>query len=341
MSNKNLTIPRRTFVYQTGLLAAGAALGVSAARADAVGPRPASGELPRRTLGKTGMSVTMLTLGTAPTGFTQPHSPQHVADCVNVAIDLGVNFIDTARAYDVAEEGVGLALGRRRNDVLLATKVMVDTVADAERSFSQSLRLLKTDHVDVLYFHHLGDRKVEIARADDGVFTWLLKQKKAGKTRFVGISGHNRPHKFGQLLESGDVDVLLVALNFVDRHTYNFQEKVLPVARKHDVGIVAMKVFGGSLNGNYPDPKCPPQLDVEHLELAVRYALGLPGVATLNVGVHNVEQLRKNVEIVRRYQPLTAEEQAKCVALGKKLAALWGQHLGPVTRIGYLRGATA
>ena len=283
----------------------------------------------------------MMALGTPPTGFTQPHSPEHVADCVNAAIDLGVNFIDTARAYDVAEEGVGLALGRRRKDVVLATKVMADTVADAERSFSQSLRLLKTDYVDLLYFHHVGDRKVEIARGPDGVFTWLLKQKQAGKTRFVGISGHNRPHKFPGLLESGEVDVLLAALNFVDRHTYDFEEKVLPAVRGHGVGVVAMKVFGGSRNGNYADPKCPPQLNVEHLELAVRYALDLPGVAAVNLGVHNVEQLRKNVAMVRRYQPLTSEEQARCLALGKELAAQWGLHLGPLARAGCLRGATA
>ena len=238
MSERDLALSRRRFVYQTGLLAAGAALGGVATQAAADSPSSTSGDLPRRMLGKTGISVSTLTLGTAPTGFTMPHSPQHVADCVNTAIDLGVNFIDTARKYDVAEEGVGLALGRRRKDVVLATKVMADTVADAERSFSESLRLLKTDHVDLLYFHHVGDRKVEIASGADGVFTWLLKQKKAGKTRFVGISGHNRPHKFGRLLESGEVDVLLVALNFVDRHTYDFEEKVLPVARKHDVGIV-------------------------------------------------------------------------------------------------------
>ena len=341
MANDDLAVSRRKFVYQTGLLAAGAALGAVAARSDADSPAPVTGGLPRRMLGKTGISVSMLALGTAPMGFTKPHSPQHVADCVNAAIDLGVNFIDTARAYDVAEEGVGLGLARRRKDVFLATKVLADTVADAERSFSESLRLLKTDHVDLLYFHQVGDRKVEIASSAEGVFTWLLKQKRAGKTRFVGLSGHNRPHKFVPLLESGEVDVLMPALNFVDRHTYNFEEMVLPVARKHDVGIVAMKVFGGARKGNYPDPKCPPQLDPEHLELAVRYALGLPGVATLNIGVHNVEQLRKNVEMVRRYQPLSAEELAKCLALGKELAARWGQHFGPLARAGYLRGLTA
>ena len=62
-----------------------------------------------------------------------------------------------------------------------------------------------------------------------GVFDWLVKQKQAGKFRFLGISGHNRPHKFVPLLETGEVDVLLTVVNFVDRYTYNFEEKVLPV----------------------------------------------------------------------------------------------------------------
>jgi len=287
-------------------------------------------ELPKRVLGRTGVSVTTLTLGTAPAGFTKPHSTKNVVDCVNAAIDLGVNAIDTAPAYDIAEEGVGLALGSRRKEVFLSTKILADDVAKAEKILANSLRLLKTDCVDLLYFHQAGDRKVDIALEPDGVLTWLVKQKKAGKTRFVGISGHNRPAKFVGLLESGEVDVLLVIVNFVDRYTYNFDEKVLPVARKHNVGIVAMKAFGGARKGNYPDPKCPPQLDIEHLELAVRHALGVEGVASLEIGAHNVEQVRKNVEMVKRYRPLSAEEKEKAAELGQKLAAQWGPHLGPV-----------
>jgi len=98
------------------------------------------------------------------------------------------------------------------------------------------------------------------------------------------------------------------------------------------VGIVAMKVFGGSRKMNYADPKCPPQLDVQYLDLAVRYALGIPGVTTLNLGVHNVGQVRKNVEMVKNYKPLTADELARCQALGKELAAEWGTHFGPLVR---------
>jgi len=324
-------VSRREFVVQSGVLAGGVLLGGAVGGVQANAP---ADELPKRVLGRTGVSITTLTLGTAPAGFTKPHSTKNVADCVSAAIDLGVTAIDTAPAYDIAEEGVGLALGSRRKEVFLSTKVLADDVAKAEKILANSLRLLKTDCVDLLYFHQVGDRKVEIALEPDGVLTWLLKQKKAGKTRFVGISGHNRPAKFVGLLESGEVDVLLVTVSFVDRYTYNFEEKVLPIARKHNTGIVAMKVFGGARKGKYADPKCPPQLDVEHLELAVRHSLGVEGVATLNLGAHNVEQVRKNVEMVKRYRPLSADETAKAAELGKKLAADWGPHLGPVAGIG-------
>jgi aryl-alcohol dehydrogenase-like predicted oxidoreductase len=309
------------------MLAGGAVLGATAGSAWA---NRSEGELPKRVLGRTGVSVTAMTLGTAPSGFTKPHDPKNTADCVNAALDLGVNAIDTAPAYDVAQEGVGLALGNRRKDVFLSTKVLADDVAKAEEILANSLKLLKTDYVDLVYLHQAGDRKVDIALEPEGVYTWLLKQKKAGKTRFVGISGHNRPAKFIGLLESGEVDVLLTIINFVDRYTYKFEETVLPVARKHKTGIVAMKVFGGARKGNYPDPKCLPQLDVEHLELAIRHTMAIEGVATLNIGAHNVEQVRKDIEMVKRCRPLSEEEQQKLATLGKELAAQWGEHLGPV-----------
>jgi aryl-alcohol dehydrogenase-like predicted oxidoreductase len=332
MSDNTSRISRRSFVQQSSLLAGGTLL--TAAGSTLAEPAAVAGELPRRVLGKTGVSVTALTLGTAPCGFAKPASPENVAACVNAAVDLGINAIDTAPAYDIGEEGVGRGLGKRRQHVFLSTKVMADTIADAEKSFSRSLKVLKTDYVDLVYFHHLGDRKVDIAMNPDGVFTWLLKQKQAGKARFVGISGHNRPARYARFLESGECDVLLTVVNFADRHTYHFEDNVLPVAEKHKVGIVAMKVFGGSRKMNYQDPKCPPQLDVQHLELAVRYALSIPGVATLNIGVHNPDQVRRNVEMVRKFKPLTAGEMTQCLALGKELAGDWGTHFGPLVRAG-------
>jgi len=337
-SDRNDGISRRTFVRQTGLLAGGTILAASTAGKFAAAAEPAAGEIPRRVLGKTGVEVTILTLGTAPCGLAEPPSRENVARCVNAAIDLGVGAIDTAPAYKVAQEGVGLGLGKRRKDVFLSTKVLAEDVPEAEKILANSLRLLKTDYVDLLYWHCVGDRKVEKGLNEDGVLTWLVKQKKAGKIRFVGISGHNRPNKFAGLLESGEVDALLTVVNFVDRHTYQFEEKVLPVARKHNVGIVAMKVFGGAKGGQYANPKGPCELDREHLGLAVRYSLGVPGVATLNIGAQNADQIRKNVQMVKLFKPLSSEEQEKVDLLGRQLAAKWKDHFGPVAGMPHYAG---
>ncbi len=320
-------VSRRAFLVQSGVVAGGAVLsglGGPAAAGDQ------ADELPRRVLGRTGVSLTTFTLGTAPSGFTKPHDVKNVANCVNAALELGVNAIDTAPAYDIAEEGIGLALGNRRKDVFLSSKVLADDVPKAEKILANSLRLLKTDYLDLVYFHQVGDRDVERALLPNGVYTWLLKQKKAGKVRFVGISIHNRPEKAIGLLESGEVDALLTVVNFVDRHTYHFEDNILPIARKHNTGIVAMKVFGGARKSRYADPNCPAQLDAQYLESAVRYALSIEGVATLNIGAHNADQVRKDVEMVKRFRPLSQEESAQLASLGKELSREWGTHFGPL-----------
>jgi uncharacterized protein len=328
--SNHVKITRRRFVSSAGLVAGAVALGSSkTARVLAA----AKGELPRRVLGRTKLEVTTMTLGAAPCGIASDVSIEEVGQIVNLAIDLGINSIDTAPTYGKSEEGIGKILSPRRKEVILATKIMTDKIPDAEARLSNSLKTLRTDYIDILYFHHLGDRDVNSARNSDGVYTWLLKQKKAGKCRFVGISAHNLPDRFTPFLESGDVDVILVNINYADRYTYNFEERVLPLARKHDAGIIAMKVFGGPdpKSGSWGTRKAKPRIPVDDLELAIRYALSVPGVASANLGVHTADQLRQNVDAVRRFRPLSSEEVEKTAASGKALSAEWGAHFGPVT----------
>ncbi len=329
------SVSRRQFLTQSSWTAGALVLGSGSAPA-ASEPSEASkpGQpLATRILGKTNVPVTLMTLGTAPCGFSPKVTVQDIADLVNEALDLGINSIDTAPAYDKAEEGVGLGLGRRRKEVFLATKVRANNIQEAEKSLANSFKMLRTDYIDLLYYHSLGNLNLEGTFEPEGVFTWLLKQKQAGKCRFIGVSGHHLPGRFAPFLQTGQVDVVLVALNFVDRHTYNFEEKVLPLARKHQAGIVAMKVFGGASpeGGGYGNPNSVALMPPEYLQQAVNYALSLPGVATLNLGVRNKEQLRQNLAMVRAFQPLSPEEQQKLLAIGKQWAAKWGPHFGPVT----------
>ncbi len=331
-------ITRRQFGAGAGALL-GTMTGVSGLSSSLVGSRSysfaglSSGELPRRVLGRTGVEITTMTLGTAPCGLSPEIPVEEIGQIVLQAIELGINSIDTAPAYIKSEEAIGKVLGPYRKDVFLATKVWAKTVEEAEKSLARSFELLRTDHFDLVYYHSVGDYDPEAALAPGGVFSWLIKQKTAGKFRYLGISGHHRPGRFIPYLETGEVDVLLAVINFVDRHTYNFEETVLPIALKHNVGIIAMKVFGGARRsaGSYQNPKCPPELDTAYLESAVRYALGIPGVASLNLGAHDARQVEENIRLVKSYCPLEKKEEEELLALGRKLAKEWGEHFGPVT----------
>ena len=137
---------------------------------------------------------------------------------------------------------------------------------------------------------------------------------------------------FIPLLETGEIDVLMPAMNFVDRHTYNFEQTVLPVAKKHQVGVACMKVFGG-VKGGFSEVEGPnrgPMMPLHLLQPAVRYALGLPDVATLVIGPHTVQQLRENVRMVKSYKPLTDSELSDLRKIGQQLAIEWGPHFGSV-----------
>ena len=328
--NNNSSVNRRQFIRTAGSLA-GAVTVMKAMDNFSLAALPGNRTIARRVLGRTKLEPTLMTLGAAPFGIADDVPIDEGVEIVNSALDLGINSIDTAPRYGKSLDVIGKALGNRRKEIILASKVWADTLKEAEETLADSFKRLHTDYLDILYFHHLGDRNVDIARKEDGVFTWLLKQKKAGKCRFVGISGHNLPMRFIPFIESGDVDVILVALNFVDRFTYDFENKVLPIAQKHNVGIVAMKVFGGpeGKSGSWGTRKALPMVGKENVALAIRYALSLPGVATANLGVHTADQLRQNVEIVKNFKPLSEEEKQKLLEKGKELAPQWGAHFGP------------
>lgn len=323
---------RRTFLRGASALGSAGALTLGYGYHSSAQEAAVAIELPQRVLGKTKQQVSTLALGTWPCGRSEDIDTAGVSAMVNEAIDLGINFIDTAHNYGRAEEAIGHALGNRRDEVFLTTKVWADTKADARQSLEESYRALRTDRIDLVYLHSVGNRDVETVRSTDGSLNYLLRQKEMGRIRFVGISGHSMVKNFVPILESGEIDVVMMAMNFVDRYIYGFEQQVLPVANRLQVGVACMKVFGGIKGGfgaaDGPNPG--PEMDTRYLEQAIRYALGLPGVATLVIGPHTIDQLRQNAQLVSRYKPLTEQEQAELAKLGQSLAQNWGPHYGPV-----------
>ena len=293
-----------------------------------------SKELPKRTLGRTKVEVPILGLGTACMGSARI-GKKKAAALIQESIDLGVTYIDTARVYDEAEMYLGEVLPTRRDEVFLVEKVMTDNYEEAEKSFETSLRTLKVDHVDLLHMHNVGKFETDKVMGPGGVMEFVLKMKEQGKARFVGLTGHTRVDRFLPVIETDQFDALMVTLNYVDRHTYNFEERVLPLARKHNMGIVAMKVFGGRLQenfkgfSNYSTPG-PSNLPANALEDALRYGLSLEGVNCAVLGMYSQEELRQNVALAKTFQPLSAEEERRMDTLGREKAAVWKDHYGAV-----------
>lgn len=328
MTKRSLpNVSRRSFLQTASAAGAGTLLIANTAQA-----RPSEAKFPQRVLGRTGRKVSTLALGTWPCGKSSDVDIPAVEQLVDESLKLGINFVDAANVYGKAEEAIGIALEGRRSEVFLTSKVWADTAEEAENSLQESLKKLRTDYVDLMYIHSIGNRDTKKVLGQGGSLEYLLRKKEEGVVRHIGISGHHLPEKFLPVIRTGKIDVLMVAMNFVDRHTYGFETKVLPVALEHKMGIACMKVYGG-MKGGFgvaAGPNTGPMIQSKMKQLSVRYALGLPGVATCVIGPHTIEQLRENAQLVSAYKPLSTEEYATLMQQGQRLAADWKNHFGAV-----------
>jgi len=134
------------------------------------------------------------------------------------------------------------------------------------------------------------------------------------------------------MLETNQIDVVMPVMNYADRHIYDFESTVLPECRKHNVGVVAMKVYAGIKGGfrnhrkGWVGCNTPPEM----LPKALAYALDLEGVSVANVGPFTMEQAIQNVELARQYKPLPDSERKELLAYGRQLAESLGPRYGPV-----------
>ena len=243
--------------------------------------------LPRRVLGRTGVEVPVLGLGTAPCG----HRPEKEAVAFfERCIDAGLTHLDTGPArggFGNAQVYLGPVVRERRQELFIATRCCEPDGETALRQLKQNLADLQIERADLVYVQSLGDDKMDPERifAPGGVCEALEKARRDGLTRFLGVSGHHRPCRFLKALEEWDFDVMMNAVSLVSRHIYDFEGQVWPAAAGKGIGLFAMKVFGGvkdsaksAKGAHLPDDLMPAGL---------RYALGLPGVSGIVLGLHD------------------------------------------------------
>jgi hypothetical protein len=327
------SLSRRSFLKAAG---AGSAVVLATAEMASEAAESDSPTLPQRPLGKTGERVCALGLGTAPAGH---RSRDEAAEFFEQAISLGVTYLDTApefTGYGLAQQALADVLKTRRRQVFLVTKCYEPGGDEALKLLEANLKELQTDYADLVYAHSLGADKMDPAtvRGESGVLAALQRAREQGLCRFVGISGHNRPQRFVDVLQDFPVDAMMNAVNPVARHIYNFEERVWPVAREKGVGLVAMKVLGGAHRAA-SDPATQPRskggrIRGDAAQQAFRYAMGLSGLSTVVLGCYDLEELKQAIEWTRSFAPLPETELSRILADGKRLAAEWGEVYGPV-----------
>ncbi len=340
MRSDSLTPPdhpsRRTFLRSTS-----AALGTALAApplvdaADAVAAR----KVPMRTLGRTGARVSLLGIGCAHFRYDRV-TREDIQGILDRAGALGVNYLDIAPNYGDAEDKLGPVLEPARNRFFLVTKTEEPTYDGTWKLLRQSMKRLRTDHLDVVHVHNLGwekrfpDDKAVFAKTG-GTMAALREAKRSGVIRFIGASGHLYPSRFRVAIESGEIDVLMCAVNFIVRHVYNFEDKVFASARKKDIGLVAMKVLGGRTNYTGDDDKSAHCLiPAEHYRSAMRYALSIKGLSSAVIGVEGVPQLDQAAQVVVDHKPFTPAESKVLRETGCALAKTktWAEAYGaPLT----------
>ena len=329
-SDKSKSSSRREFLKQTSGITAVVAAGVVASKVEgasaptaALPMNPGTPEaMPTRNLGKTGYRVGIFSLG-GQAAIEQPNNQGTAVAIVEHALDLGINYIDTAAMYGGRERWsqryIGEVMKRRRKETYLASKTHDRTRDGSLKLLEESLRLLNTDHLDAWQLHHVTTQEdVEQIFAKGGAIEALMQAKEQKMVRFLGVTGHADPGVLMQCLERFPFDQILMAVNAADPHQRSFTEKLLPMAVERQMGIIGMKIpaRGRILTSWKPTERnqrgwegAAPRRGVLEMREAMYYTLS-HAVSTVIIGCDSVEQLEENVRLAREFTPLTQQQMA-------------------------------
>ena len=277
-----------------------------------VTPAAAPSSLPTRLLGQTGAAVTLFGLG----GEGVLRTYDRAAEAVRVihrALEHGVNYCDTAPAYAGSLDYYGAALGERRAEIFLASKTHDRTRDGSLRLLDESLRRLRTTHLDLWQLHDLRTRS-DLARIFEqgGALEALLQARAEGRVRWLGVTGHHDPAILQEAMRRFPFDTALLALNAADIHRLAFLPTALADAAQRGMGVIGMKIYAqGALLG-------PDKLTAEE---AMGYVLSLPGVSTVVVGCRTPAEVDANVRIVQQFVALDAAHLRRLETQTQRYAA--------------------
>lgn len=259
-------------------------------------------EIPTTAFGKTGVKVSVIAQGGARMDLHP--SVASAATHVRTVYNLGITYFDCARAYwdGRAEEAYGIGLEGVRKNVFLTSKSMKRSAREAMQDLETSLRLLKTDQLDLWQMHSIENQSdIDKIFAPGGAMEAFEAAKKAGKCRFIGFTGHFDPAAHAAITKAYPKwDTAMMPIHAADHAYLSFEQGALPVAKEFGLGVQAIKVFGkANLLRSLSPTDC------------LRYTLSQPGVHVAICGAGTQGQMEDNIRTVQNFQPLTPEESAQ------------------------------
>jgi aryl-alcohol dehydrogenase-like predicted oxidoreductase len=266
--------------------------------------------MPVRTLGRSGVKVSLIGLGGWHLGFK--YIDEELATrIIRTAIDNGVNFMDNCWDYNegASEERMGEALkDGYRERVFLMTKIDGRTKKDAAKQLDESLKRLQTDHIDLVQHHEIL-RYEDPHRIfdDEGANAALIEARDAGKISYIGFTGHKDPrihlHMLEVARENGfQFDTVQMPLNVMDAHYRSFEKLVLPELVEQGIGVLAMKTMA---NGMILESKTVTAIE------CLQYAMNLP-TSVVITGCESMENLEQALTAARTFKPMS-DEQVKSI----------------------------
>ncbi len=286
------------------LAATGAVLSGKLVQSEKVDSQPPSTQfMPRTILGKTGVEVPIFGLGGAgKTPLSYEGKERESIELIETAFESGIRYFDTASSYGPSEGYLGKVLPRYREQVFLASKTAFRDRDGAWRDLERSLKRLNTDYLDLWQFHHVSfNDELDRIFASDGAVKALQEAQEQKIVKFSGITGHHEPDVIVEGLNRYPFDTTLIAVNAADiHHPRPFSTKVLPVAKRLNVGVIGMKI---PAYGRIFKPGV-----LQDMSQAMGYVLSLDRVHCCIIAAESVEQLKSNVEVAKAFQPLSASE---------------------------------
>ena len=277
-----------------------------------------SGELPKRTFGRTNEKVTILGLGGWHIGEMSERDAQFA---IETAMEGGIRFYDSAESYQNggSERYLGKFLvPKYRDKVYLMSKTTAKTARTARQHLEQTLKRLQTDQLDLWQMHAVTSPKDVNQRINAGVLDIMEQALAEGKTRHIGFSGHTDPAAHLHLLGLADMfHAVQCPINVADVGYKSFVKTVMPELVEQNIGLIAMKTlanggfFGGSSHGQHGNrPRViPNRISIEE---ALYFAWSLP-VSVIVSGTDDLEQLNEKIALARAFSGLSEEERVNLI----------------------------